>query len=300
MVSCFSRPFYNVHLWSALQCKAVKHLNTTYMRVLRRMAGSCRFSSDAESDVRVRGTLGAPSIECIFRAKRLLYVARLARTGPRSLKALLSSTSGITGMPWSQLVLADLSALRMSCPARFAEMPAPAFDSGPWMDLMIEFPTEWKAIVKQYHFPSSVYDDGPTSRQPLPGAPTFSCSLCIGASCVFSSSKALASHMRTKHGIRNIFRMYVDSSGKCPVCETVLHTRLRVIAHLSDPRRNTMCREAICGGTVAQLSLDEVARLDALDTELRRNAQRAGLSHPTAVTSARRANGAKCGRPATL
>ena len=106
--------------------------------------------------------------------------------------------------------------------------------------------------------------------------------------------------MRTKHGVRNMYRMYINSSGKCPVCETFLHTRLRVIAHLSDPRRNIICREAICSGKVTQLSPEEVARLDALDTELRRNAQRAGLSHPTAVTSARRANGAKCGRPATL
>ena len=270
------------------------------MRVLRRIAGSCRFSADAEPNVNVRHKLGAPSIECIFRTKRLLYVARLARTGPRSLKALLSSTSGIIGMPWSQLVLDDLSAIRMAHPARFAEMPCPAFDSGPWMDLMVDFPTEWKAIVKQYCFSVSVYDDGPTLRHPLPGAPIFSCSLCIGAAPFFSSSKALASHMRTKHGVRNMCRTYVDSTGKCPVCGTVLHTRLRVTAHLSDPRRNIMCREAIFSGTVAQLSLEEVSRLDALDAELRRNAQRAGLSHPTAVTSALRANGAKCGRPATL
>ncbi len=34
----FSRLFYNIHLWSNLQSKAVKHLNGLYMRVLRRIA----------------------------------------------------------------------------------------------------------------------------------------------------------------------------------------------------------------------------------------------------------------------
>eukprot|EP00973_Karenia_brevis_P023797 3280676-Karenia_brevis.AAC.1 len=82
----FSRLFYNVHLWSVMQPAAVKRLNTTYMRVLRRIASSCRYNADAESDFNVRKRLQMPSIDCIFRTKRLLYASRLARAGPMSLK----------------------------------------------------------------------------------------------------------------------------------------------------------------------------------------------------------------------
>ena len=34
----FSRLFYNTHLWSRLQVKAMRHLNSCYMRVLQQIA----------------------------------------------------------------------------------------------------------------------------------------------------------------------------------------------------------------------------------------------------------------------
>ena len=50
----FSRLFYNIHLWSAMQIVAVKRLNAMYMRVLRRVANNCRYDGPAESGVTIR------------------------------------------------------------------------------------------------------------------------------------------------------------------------------------------------------------------------------------------------------
>ena len=86
-----SRLFYNVHLWSTMQVSALKKLNGVYMRVLRKIADRCRFDASAISDVSVRVQLCALSIDCIFRTRRLLYAARLARNGHTSLKGLLDS-----------------------------------------------------------------------------------------------------------------------------------------------------------------------------------------------------------------
>ena len=101
---------------------------------------------------------------------------------------------------------------------------------------------------------------------------------------------------RSTHGVRNMYRMYVDHTGVCPVCHTNLHTRLRVIAHLSDTRRNLSCRTAIHAGRVQELSSDAVSRLDALDTVQRREAQRQGLSGPRATMPARRKDGTVIGK----
>jgi hypothetical protein len=144
----------------------------------------------------------------------------------------------------------------------------------------------------------STYDSMPLEGVPPPGVLSFTCHLCSVSTLTFATSKVLASHQRAAHGVRNMYRKYVDHSGVCPVCHTMLYTRLRVIAHLSDKRRNLNCRAAILEGRVKELSSDAVSRLDALDTAQRREAQRAGKSHPVAVRCAVRASGKKCGRPA--
>ena len=113
------------------------------------------------------------------------------------------------------------------------------------------------------------------------------------------TKKALLAHKRKVHGVRCIAREYVDGTGTCPACHTNLHSRLRVIAHLSDPRRNLQCREAIQNGTVQRLPDSLITELDAADRVFRRDAQRAGLSKPVAIGTATKSDGRKCGRPAT-
>ena len=165
---------------------------------------------------------------------------------------------------------------------------------------MMSSHAEWKLLVKS----SLAYSDS-NCDVTVPAdfvavnLVGYTCLQCDGGVRSFPTQKALASHMRSAHNVKNMYRLYVDGSGKCPVCSTNLHSRLRVIAHLSDPRRNLKCRQAIHDGTVQSLPQSEVTKLDALDTLARREAQRAGRSHPIASESACKADGRKCGRPAT-
>ena len=295
----FTRLFYNVHLWSDLQPKAMKHVNTMYMRVLRMIAGDPRFDKNARRDICIRVELGAPSLESLLRMKRLLYASRLAKNGPESLKKLLQTQPHAQQLPWMQLLSCDLRFMHQSLAAKLEAMPDPALDAAAWVQLMVEYPCEWKCLVKQMSSPESTYDQRTAvcvSPGPLDG---FACHLCTVNPPCFPSVRALKSHKRAIHKVRNQFRTYVDESEHCPVCQTYLHTRLRVIAHLSDPRRNLTCREAILQGRATALAPDLVQRLDAIDAKARKDAQRMGKSHPLAVGSALKACGTKCGRPAS-
>ena len=105
-------------------------------------------------------------------------------------------------------------------------------------------------------------------------------------------------HMRTKHNVRPDMRYYVDGSGRCPVCLTVLHTRLRVLRHLWDKRRNIACRKAIVDGAIARLETEEVEALDDLDKAERKAAKATGHTRPIARGAARKHSGKLTGRAA--
>ena len=244
------------------------------------------------SDASVRVQLCAPSIDCIFRTRRLLYAARLARNGPTSLKALLDSKVKENTMPWMRLLHADLAALYEFLSHKFETLTHPSSHSQPWLDLMIHCPLGWKSLVKLFVHNHSCFDRDPTLSV-IPFAPQpHLCTLCIPRHVAFPTAKALAQHMRIVHG------EFIDASGVCPVCGTNLHTRLRVIAHLSDPRRNIKGRQALCSGLFPRLPLSTLSVLDVIDMKERRQARKAGRTHVVAVQPAHRANGRICGRPA--
>ena len=74
----FSRLFYNAQLWVANSSFAIRALNRVYMQVLRRITDTRRFKATGNvSDIRVRELLNAPSVECVLRRKRLLYIPKL-------------------------------------------------------------------------------------------------------------------------------------------------------------------------------------------------------------------------------
>ena len=86
----------------------------------------------------------------------------------------------------------------------------------------------------------------------------------------------------------------IDSA--CPVCKTEFVARLRVQAHLSDPRRDR-CRSAIIADMDAfqRLNKEELSRLDELDREARKAARKEGHTHAIAVSSAFTAQGKRIG-----
>ena len=128
---------------------------------------------------------------------------------------------------------------------------------------------------------------------------TYICNICSagedGTRPSFATQRALESHQRAKHKQLNDLRFYVNADGKCLVCKTKFHSRIRYLAHLSD-RRRTVCSDQIREGTFRKIAATKVAQLDLDDRVARREAQRAGHSHPIAQKSATRRNGSAVGR----
>ena len=77
---------------------------------------------------------------------------------------------------------------------------------------------------------------------------------------------------------------------------TVLHSRLRVLRHSYDPRRNKRCREALRAGQAPTMSVEDLEQWEASDRLARASARKEGRIHPQAVKTARRASGIRCGR----
>ena len=109
----------------------------------------------------------------------------------------------------------------------------------------------------------------------------------------FASSKALSSHKRIVHGVRNEIRNYVDGSFKCFACKSVYGSRLAVLTHLSDHRR-PKCREFVLANA-PRLAPELVAKLDAVDSAFRKQAQQEGLTHVKVVSPAFNSQGRQVG-----
>ena len=144
---------------------------------------------------------------------------------------------------------------------------------------------EWAALIDKYTYLHSVLDRDASNMTSAAGSNAFVCTRCSGSSHSFASQKALDQHCRRVHGIKSSIREFVDGSGICPVCETNFHTRLRVLAHLSDKRR-TKCSSALQSGTFERLPSTEVTRLDQADAQARRAARKNGHTHALAIRSA--------------
>ena len=176
-------------------------------------------------------------------------------------------------------------------------MPDPAVDLYSWAQLVRSFPVQFRVFVRCLFFSESVCD--PTAKLvPPPRAlavPTFPCEVCGN---IVSTAKACLQHCRVKDKMRCYEAQFVDDSGRCPVCRTNLVTRLRVLRHLCDPRRNRKCRLALAEGRVEAQPLESLLAWEHADKVARQQAMREGRIHPQAVGTALRADGRKCGRPA--
>ena len=83
-------------------------------------------------------------------------------------------------------------------------------------------------------------------------------------------------------------------SGIGPVCKTVFHTLLRVLAHIAD-KRKPRCREALLNGPWPVATDECLRHSEAEDRVARTEAKRNGHSHATAVSSAVTASGKRIG-----
>jgi hypothetical protein len=173
----------------------------------------------------------------------------------------------------------------------------PMTDPGQWGDFMLSA-DKWHSCVSQLFYIRSCHDSTWAVDEPAPTS-VFRCELCVppipdGAKTCFATSKALESHQRAKHGVRNCIRMYIGAVSKCPACETVFGNRLSLLGHLSDKRR-PKCRESVLA-TCPCLPNELVQKLDRLDAEQRKCAQRSGRSHSIVTRPAVNARGIQTGR----
>jgi hypothetical protein len=280
-----------VHLWSDMHLPSLRKLNFVYMKVVRALLDRRLYGEGECSDREARQQLGWPALECLITRARLNHLASLLLTGPAALTSLLASTgkpSPHARLPWIGLVLADLSRLWRS-DRRLSGMPDPYLDSVSWVRLASSFPVQFRTYVRSLFWLDSGCDPKAASAPHLArGMPVFSCEVC---SLSFSNEKACLQHCRAKHRLRCYESQFVDDSGRCPVCHTVLHTRLRVLWHLCDPRRNLRCRAALRSGSVATQPPEQVLLWEEADRLARATARKAGCIHPQAVGTALRSTG---------
>ena len=297
-----------MHLWVCRPPELAK-LNGPYMRALRRIAGCVRCSSTHletgeknKTDLEVRVMVGAQSIDSLIVQARLQYACRLANNDKAApLKSLLASKPGGKHMPWAVQLASDMQYMYDNSTIGNLVKPAGHTESMcTWLHVMKHERAEFQACLNEMSFVGSCLDsdvqvseDG-SILSPLPGQSIFSCMQCAPP-VTFSSSKALQSHCRTKHGTRSSVPQYINDSGVCPVCSTVFGSRLRVISHLSDTRR-PKCRERVLAGDFPVLPKAVLAKLSVRDRELKRLALREGHTHTLASGAAVNAKGHIVGR----
>ena len=261
------------------------------MRVLCTIAGCVRFGRVELRDVDVRKLLGVGSVGSQARQRRLKYMMRLISRRPPSLWALLgifADKHGQRRLPWVDMMLDDLSNLRLHRLDKLNELPNPRDDFNVWACLMSHFPNEFSQLVDSVVTFESPSDTCKAEKSRTIG--THFCSLC---DCKpFLSSRALQAHQRVVQRVRNQPKQFLDDSCVCPVCKAFFSTRLRLISHISEKRKRgkaqITCNQVLLSGAFKPLPQKKLDELDAKDREARKQARRSGRTQPIALFPAKR------------
>ena len=289
-----SRLMYNLHVVVPTR-HFVSILNDVYMRGHRRMHGATRAGPGGETDLEFRERIRLPSLDCILARARLRYLGRLLRSRPPALLALLRQRPRSRRPGWLDLIVDDLRRLRLTV-ALCAALPDPDDHPEEWSNFVLADPLRWKQSVAMLHFVDSLCD-----VRALPDdAQTCRPHVCTDCHVAFATAKQLAQHRRIKHGERCPQRFYAPASGICPACHTTFGTRLALLSHLCDSRRNA-CWNAITRNPkrYAKMPATTVEALDDVDREARNAARKSGHTHALATGGCVRSDGTHVGRPTT-
>jgi hypothetical protein len=251
--------------------KQLKHLNGTYMTILRRIANEPRFQRAEHTDRQIRECLLQPAIECIIAKMRLLYCARLEQVRPKALVAILHARPKERCLKWVAQLATDTELLRPFLPGDF-----PNLADGPaaWSCLMRNT-ASWHALVDKIHFVASVCDHTAAVKQPS----HLQHHVCeCGAA--FSSVRGLDSHKRAKHGITLEVQDRLPTS-TCPSCLKDYRERSRLLNHVSN-RKQTRCHDWVMKHC-AKLAPATAAKLRDEVRVARRTAQQNGQTQPKAI-----------------
>ena len=265
-----SRLFYNVHVWSIFAGKARDILNAVYMRTWRRAVGDPRHGRTTWTNAQVLRMVGMPTIETFVRRRRLNYFSRLATVKFDALQTLLQQRDKYgKQLPWVQLILGDLRALRHCFTEKLGELPCPLVSMEPYWRLATDYPHEWKCLVKQLAdvsievIPTAVHSGGANAD----GLNTYTCEQCSAAFCTY---KKLTIHRWSKHRERCEVRRFIGNISQCPICYTDFVTRPRLVKHLLENRvrsvtRGISCRHAFIAGSPKVIPQDLFELLETRD-----------------------------------
>ena len=201
-------------------------------------------------------------------------------------------------LPWVNLLSADLQLLYCNARSRLVGLgdPSTLGNLDRWVSFISAFPGDFKAAIRSVVVAACDLDDALAHKLRL-GAPAvpavvaaFRCQLC---SSTFGFARGLATHQRVAHKQRSSLRVFLDSSGQCPVCAVQFPSRIHLLAHVSEKRRRgkssaRTCREVLELGEVPALAPETIAALDAADRAARSLAKKHGRSKPVALVRAQR------------
>ena len=119
------------------------------MLPLRRIAGHHRADADGSSEpfVSTLSAVRAPPLAALLVAARLRLAARLSRSAPPVLRALLASSAS---REWKAELLADLSVFHLVMADKLADFPLPYMDCGEYQRVWRSVPSAWAALVRLF------------------------------------------------------------------------------------------------------------------------------------------------------
>ena len=196
---------------------------------------------------------------------------------------LQSRGSSGTLLPWVQVVMNDILVLKGALRPKLDDLDSPLEDPHWWINLIVEYPKQWKAIVASYHDSCDDID----ARQHADSKPysdsllVFTCNTC---GSVFATNKQLAQHSRIKHKMICVAARCLPDVSVCPICSNDYHSRTALVTHLSDLRVRSKTRGTCCGleyinSNPAPLSEDTLLSLTEADNQLRKRARVNSHSH---------------------
>ena len=119
----FTRLLYAAETWTPLTPAMLRVLDAVQARVARRILGTWYVRHDSEASTTDQSdhttneadcrSLGWPSIECELRRKRLAYAARVCRSAPDTLRALMQVRCAGKPLLWVRTLIEDFVALRI-------------------------------------------------------------------------------------------------------------------------------------------------------------------------------------------
>jgi hypothetical protein len=144
-----------------------------------------------------------------------------------------------------------------------------------WSKFIVGYPAVWNTLVKQMRITSMGLDAkcaAKVSGSSRTAFDQFRCSVCSSAratGCAFATSKALQTHMRSKHKQRNVLTQYLDTSLTCPVCYVRFGNFPKLLGHVTEGRqrgtRPLSCHQVLKSGLVepVPVAMQQTAQVQA-------------------------------------